>query len=125
MRQRYHISKEGIESDLVIKEYAVTGKEKKRTPDLEPSHGEYVFLYQENYDGDAIKTSISRGHADLIATLRTDNLFPTGQVALKIADTVIELYLSPEDRSMELSFDDFELLQTPDLQGGYKTIGID
>jgi hypothetical protein len=109
MRQRYHISKEGLDSDLVIKEYAVTGKEKKRTMDSRSSHGEYVFLYQENYNGDAIKTSISKGQADLIATLRTDNLFPTGEVAEKIADTVIELYLSSEDRSVELSFDDFEL----------------
>ncbi len=109
MRQRYHISKEGIANDLVIKEYAVIGKEKKRTPDSRPSHDDYVFIYQENYNGDAIKASISKGQADLIATLRTDNMFPTGQVAVLIADTVIQLYHFPEDRSMELSFDDFEL----------------
>jgi hypothetical protein len=109
MRQRYHISKEGTANDLVIREYAVIGKEKKRTLDTMPSEDNYVLIYQENYDGDAIVTAISKGKADLIAALRTDNLFPAGLTAVKMADSVIELYLFPEDRSVELSFDDFEL----------------
>jgi hypothetical protein len=109
MRQRYHISKEGTANDLVIREYAVIGKEKKRTLDASPSEDDYVFIYQENYDGDAIVTAISKGKADLIAALRTDNMFPAGLTAIKMADSVIELYLFAEDRSVELSFDDFEL----------------
>jgi hypothetical protein len=110
MRQRYHISKEGTANDLVIREFAVIGKEKKRTPESRPSDDDFVFIYQENYDGDAIVTAISKGKADLIAALRTDNMFPAGLVAVKIADSVIELYLFSEDRSVELSFDDFEQL---------------
>ena len=110
MRQRYHISKEGTANDLVIREYAVIGKEKKRTQDSVPSEDDYVLIYQENYDGDSIVTAISKGKADLIASLRTDNLFPAGLTAEKIADSVIELYLFPEDHSLELSFDDFEQL---------------
>jgi hypothetical protein len=110
MRQRYHLSKEGAANDLVIREYAVIGKEKKRTPGSRPSEDDYVFIYQENYDGDAIVTAISKGKADLIKSLRTDNLFPAGLTAEKIADSVIELYLFSEDRSVELSFDDFEQL---------------
>ena len=110
MRQRYHISKEGTANDLIIREYAVIGKEKKRTLDSMPFEEDYVFIYQENYDGDAIMTAISKGKADLIAALRTDNMFPAGLTAVKIADSVIELFLFPEDRSVELSFDDFEQL---------------
>lgn len=110
MRQRYHISKEGMANDLVIREYAVIGKAKKSSSVSSPFEDEYVFIYQENYNGDTIKTSISKGRADLIATLRTDNLFPAGLMAVEIADSVIELYLLPEDRSVELSFDDVELL---------------
>jgi hypothetical protein len=110
MRQRYHISKEGTANDLVIREFAVIGKEKKRTPESRPSDDDFVFIYQENYDGDVIVTAISKGKADLIAALRTDNMFPAGLVAVKIADSVIELYLFSEDRSVELSFDDFEQL---------------
>jgi hypothetical protein len=110
MRQRYHISKEGTANDLVIREFAVIGKEKKRTPESMPSEDDYVFIYQENYDGDAVVAAISKGKADLIASLRTDNLFPSGLTAEKIADSVIELYHFSEDRSVELSFDDFEQL---------------
>ena len=110
MRQRYHISKEGTANDLVIREFAVIGKEKKRTPESRPSDDDFVFIYQENYDGDAIVTAISKGKADLIAALRTDNMFPAGLVAVKIADSVIELYLFSEDCSVELSFDDFDQL---------------
>jgi hypothetical protein len=109
VRQRYHISKEGVANDLVIREYAVIGKEKKRKPDAMPSADDYVFIYQENYNGDTIKTAISNGKADLIATLRTANLFPTGLTAVKMADSVIELYRFHDDQSVELSFDDAEL----------------
>jgi hypothetical protein len=109
MRQRYQISKEGLANDLVIREYAVIGKEKKRSLDWKPSEDDYVLVYQENYSGDAIKTAISKGKPDLIATLRTANFFPGGATAVKIADSVIELYRFPEDRSVELSLDDFEL----------------
>jgi hypothetical protein len=110
MRQRYHISKEGTANDLVIREFAVIGKEKKQKQESKPSEVDYVFIYQENYDGDAIVTAISKGKADLIAALRTDNMFPAGLTAVKIADSVIELYHFPEDGSVELSFDDFEQL---------------
>jgi hypothetical protein len=37
------------------------------------------------------------------------HMFPSGVKAVRIADSVIELYLFPEDRSVELSFDDAEL----------------
>ncbi len=108
MRQRYHISKEGTTDDLVIREYAVLGKEKKQSMDALPFEDEYVLLYREDYSGDAVKRSISRGQADLIATLRTAYLFPAGRMAVEIAQAVMELYLSVEDHSVELSFDDIE-----------------
>ena len=43
MRQRYHISKEGTANDLIIREYAVIGKEKKRTLDSMPFEEDYVL----------------------------------------------------------------------------------
>ena len=109
MRQRYHISKEGNANNLVIKEYALIGKEKKGALGSKSSKDDYDLIYQENYDGEDIETAISKGKKDLIAALRTDNMFPDGLTAVKIADSVIELYLFPKDRSVELSFDDIEL----------------
>jgi hypothetical protein len=108
MRQKYFISKEGTANDLIIKEYAATGKDMRNIQGAMPGD-DYTFLCQENYKGEVIKISISAGISGLVETLRTDNFFPVGLLAEKIAESVIELYLSAEDRSMELSFDDIEL----------------
>ena len=109
MRQRYIISKEGIANDLIIREYAVIGKDPSQTYGTIPLKDEYAFLYQENYKGEDIDPSISRGTDDLIAMIRTDNMFPIGLLANKIAESVVELYRSSEDGSTELLFDDAEL----------------
>jgi hypothetical protein len=111
MKQRYTISKEGLANDLVIREYAVTGKAPSQTFGSVPLQDEYAFLYQEQYKGKDIEPSISRGTNDLIATLRTDNLFPIGLLANKIAESVMGLYRSSEDGSTELLFDDLELFE--------------
>ena len=109
MRQRYSISKEGTANDLIIKEYAAIGKELRHIHGTMPGEEDFTFLGQENYKGETIRISISNGIGGLIATLRTDNFFPIGQLAEKIAESVIELYRFSEDRSMELAFDDVEL----------------
>ncbi|RJQ83316.1 MAG: hypothetical protein C4519_07085 [Desulfobacteraceae bacterium] len=108
MRQRYFISKEGIANDLVIREYAATGKDTRKMQGVMPED-DFTLLCQENYKGELIQVSISTGIDGLIATLRTENLFPVGLFAAKIAESVITLYSSSEDGSTELSFDDMEL----------------
>jgi len=106
MRQRFLIAKEGIANDLVIKEYAVLGKDPRQKQGAVALEENYTFLYQENYKGETIEGSISKGINDLIATLRTDQLFPIGIFAETIAASVIDLYRSSEDGSAELFFDD-------------------
>jgi hypothetical protein len=107
MRQKYIISKEGVENSLIIQEYAEIGKDRRQIYGMVPLKDDFTLLCQENYKGKAIQDSISNGN--LIETLRTDNLFPVGRLAAKIAESVIALYRHPEDRSTELSFDDVEL----------------
>lgn len=106
MRQRYLITKEGTANDLVIQEYAVIDQDPRQKQGWSPIEDNYTFLYQENYKGDVIEVSISKGINDLIATLRTDHLFPVGMLAEKIAASVIDLYGFSEDRSAELFFND-------------------
>jgi hypothetical protein len=106
MRQRYLITKEGIANDLVIQEYAVLGQDPRQKQGVVAFEDNYTFLYQENYKGKIVEGSISKGINDLIATLRTDHLFPIGIFAEAIAASVIELYRSSEDGSAELLFDD-------------------
>jgi hypothetical protein len=109
MRQKYFISKKGTANDLIIREYAATGKDIRQIQGAMQLEDDYTLLCQESYKGEAVQTSISIGISGLVAILRTDNFFPIGQLATKIAQTVIELYRFSDDHSMELSFDDAEL----------------
>ena len=106
MRQRYFISKEGVSDDLVIKEYAVISEVPRLKNGIQPIEDSYTLLCQQNYEGDIIKASISKGKNDLIKTMRTTNLFPTGPLIEEIALSVVDLYRSSEDRSAELNFND-------------------
>jgi len=106
MRQRYILSKAGPENSLIIREYAVIGKDAHKIQGIQ-FEDDYTFICEENYNGDSIQEAISDGH--LIATLRTDNLFPVGLLAAKLAQSVVSLYLSSGDCSAELSFNDIEL----------------
>jgi hypothetical protein len=108
MRQKYLLSKEGSANNLLIREYAATGKD-KRTIQGAPPEEDYTFLYQESYQGEVIRISIADGILVLIECLRTDTFFPVGRLAARIAASVIELYRLPGDRAIELFFDDAEL----------------
>ena len=70
----------------------------------------FTFLCEEFYEGETIVNSISKGIDALIATLRTDNIFPLKNNAVKIAESVTALYDSSEDGSIEIYFDDLDLL---------------
>ena len=104
MRQKYSLSKEGPANDLLIREYAATGKDMRTIQGAAPAEEDYTFLYQESYAGEVIRISIADGIPVLIEYLRTENFFPVGQLAARIAASVVELYRLPGDRSMELFF---------------------
>ena len=112
MRQKFIISKEGHANDLTIREYANVGKNPNKNSVMAPIQEEYTFLYQEIYKGEDIEPSLLKGTDDLIAMLRTDNLFPSGPLAEKIAVAVEVLFRSAEDGSSELYFDDVEQFDT-------------
>jgi len=107
MRQKYSISQEGAANDLTIKEYAIVDKELRHSTWMFVEDS-YALMYQEKYAGKVIETAISKGMDVLITTLRTDNLFPIEPFASKIAETVVALYDSNEDRTVEVFFDDID-----------------
>ena len=110
MRQKYLISKMGSACDLTIEEYAVIGNLPRQMQKSPPMEDEYTLLCQESYKGKVIEESISGGTNDLIASLRTDNLFPNQPTAAKIAESVMSLYRSSGNHSAELIIDDVDLL---------------
>ena len=98
MKQKYLIIKDKENKQIKIQEYAELNKEM------------LSLLCEEAYDYKTIKSAISAGTETLIASLRTNNLYPPGIYAEKIASAVAELYKSKEQESLELFFDDINLL---------------
>ena len=109
MRQKYRICQSRQQRTLNIKEYAVIEKDTKQvaSPMLRDDH--FDLLCEQDYDGDAIAQSAAAGNDELVETLRTTNFYPIAPYAEKIAESVIDLIADPDDRCVELFFDDNEL----------------
>jgi hypothetical protein len=110
MRQKYLISRNFKRKELKITEYAVLDKDLKKVVSENLRKDNFSLIGQETYKSDVIINSISLGSAALVETLRTHNIFPISPYALKIAETIKELYTLSEDNTAELFFDDIDLI---------------
>jgi hypothetical protein len=110
MRQKYVISRDGAKNKLKIREYAIINKNLKKVVSSMLQKESFSFLCEETYESDIIVSSISKGMDALVATLRTHNIFPIEPYAIQIAESVTALYNSSEDGSVELFFDDVDLV---------------
>ncbi len=110
MRQKYVISRNGAKNELKIMEYAIIDKNLNKVASSMLRKGSFSFLCEETYESKMIVSSISKGMNALIAILRTHNIFPIEPYANKIAESVMALYNSSEDGSVELFFDDADLI---------------
>ena len=98
MKQKYLLLKNDENKELLIQEFAESDKEA------------FSLLCEESFDSKEIVSAIAKDKKALIATIRTNNLFPIGTFAEKIADAIIDLYDSENEQSVELLFDDIDLL---------------
>ena len=98
MKQKYLIINDKEKKQIKIQEYAELNKEV------------LSLLCEEVYDYKTIKAAITAGSEALISALRTNNLYPPGIYAEKIASAVADLLKSKDQESMELFFDDVNLL---------------
>jgi hypothetical protein len=98
MKQKYVILKNNETNELVIKEYAELDKEI------------FSLLCEHTYDQKEIKPAIEEGKEILISALRRDNMYPIGIFAEKMAEAVMDLFASQEDQSVELLFNDIDML---------------
>ncbi len=110
MRQKYVISRDGDKDKLKIREYAIIDKNLKKVASSMLQKGSFSFLCEETYESEIIESSISKGMNTLVGILRTQNIFPIEPYANKIAESVMGLYNSSEDNSVELFFDDVDLV---------------
>ncbi len=98
MKQKYLIINDRENKQFKIQEFAELNKET------------LSLLCEEVYDYKTIKSAVTTGKDALISALRTNNLYPPGIYAEKIADAVIQLHKSKAEESVELFFDDINLL---------------
>jgi hypothetical protein len=98
MKQKYTIVRDDKNKQLIIREFAELDKEV------------LSLLCEEKYEQKAIRTAARSGKEDLISALRTNNLYPPGIYAEKIADAVKALLAAKGKESEDLFFDDLELL---------------
>lgn len=98
MKQKYSIVKNDKEKKLVIEEFAELDKDMM------------FLLCEETYDSKAIKAEITKGKRALISAFRTHNMFPNNKYADQIAEAIINIYESKGDQSVDLFFDDIDML---------------
>jgi len=98
MKQKYLILNDKKNKQIKIQEFAELNKEM------------LSLLCEEAYDYQTIKSAISAGKDELVTALRTNNMYPPGIYAARIADAVIDLHRSKDRESVELLFDDINLL---------------
>jgi len=106
VKQKYLIMKKDDKNELIIQEFGELGKDM------------YSLLCEEIYDSKNIQSAITAGKATLVSALRTENMFPIGVYAERIADAIINMYTSKSDPSTELFFNDIDLVareQKPQL----------
>jgi len=98
MKQKYLILNDKENKQIKIQEFAELNKQM------------LSLLCEEAYDYKTIKSAISAGKEELIAALRTNNMYPPGIYAEQIAGAVNNLLKSRKQESVELFFDDSNLL---------------
>ncbi len=116
MLQKFVISHDKTKNRFAIRELAVIDKYLANKDVSRLRDEDYVFLCEESYSGRTITASIDRGLDHLVATLRTPNFFPIGTYAVKIAESVIALHNSDDNRRTALVFDDRDLMDSETVQ---------
>lgn len=117
MRQKYKVSFDNTRNIFKIREYAIITHIPKTATTLTIKNAKYSLLGEETYDKQNVMRSMSRGRRALIGSLRTKNIFPIEPYAGKIADAVVALSKSDDDGSLELLFDDVDLIPVPQYDG--------
>lgn len=110
MHQKFVISRNCAKNRLKIMEYAIVDKIPKNAAAPILQEESYTLLGEETYDNDVVASIIPKGRGEVLAVLRTCNLFPIEPYAKKIAESIIALYKSENDDSAVLFFDDVDLI---------------
>ncbi len=104
MKQKYLILKGDENKELIIKEFAELDKDM------------LTLICEETYDYEAIESAIAQGKDALVSKLRTINMYPPSFYADKIAESIMDIWGSEDNQSMELFFDDIDFVKKEQVE---------
>ena len=99
MKQKFQISMAGPKKRLIIREFAELDKEIMS------------MTCEETYDIEKIKKAIKTSREALVKELRSLNVYPPREYAIKIAESVSAMFESETDQTVDLLFDDVDLIK--------------
>jgi len=94
VKQKYLILKNDEKNGLIIREFLEINKEM------------FSLVCEETYDNNDIESAIAKDRKDLISVLRTNNMYPVGLYADRLAESIITMYGAENKQPIELLFDD-------------------
>jgi len=94
MKQKYLILKNDEKNELIIRE------------SLEINKDMFSLVCEETYDNKDIESAIAKDGKHLVSVLRTDNMYPIGLYADKLAESIITMYGTEQKEPIKLLFDD-------------------
>jgi hypothetical protein len=98
MKQKFTISRSEDTGHISIREYGELDKEM------------LSLLCEETFDANGVEKAIGNGPDAVVELIRTRNLFPPRRYSRKIAQAIEALVGTSDNESIELFFDDLELL---------------
>lgn len=96
MKQKYVILKNDEKNELIIREFLEINKEM------------FSLVCEETYDNNDIESAVAKGGKALVSVLRTNNMYPVGLYADKLAESIISMYGTEYKEPIKLFFDDAE-----------------
>ena len=110
MIQKFLIARDQENSIVTIKEFAILDGMTKNI-DLENlKEDPFSFVCKAEYDSKEIEAALSKGKQAIISSIRTRNMYPIGDYAEAIADSISDLFESGSSDSVEVLFNDIELM---------------
>ena len=99
MKHKYFIIKDDEKNELIIREFAELDKK-----------SDFSLLCEVTFGNEAVESAILKGKNALISAIRTQNMYPPIIYSEKITESIVQLYDSKNDQSIELFFDDKDFL---------------
>ena len=104
MIQKFRIFLDKENDLLIIEESAVLDKVKRNIDYQDLNSEDFSIVCEEKYESRTLKNAILKDN--LIASIRTKNMYPIWDYAAVIADSIAKLYESTNSQTVELIFDD-------------------